>query len=839
MIQLVGTYLLFFLSGFSALIYEVAWMRVLGLILGNTNQAASCVLAAFLGGLALGAMLGGKLSDRLQKNHLAVYGLAELGIALVAPVVTILLYAVGDYLSMNHDIMPDQGLMLTLARLTVSGVLLLIPTILMGATLPLLIRFLTDHWARPSHFFSYLYSINTLGAVAGSLTACFVGFPYLGITGTILVAAALNAAVGISAVLINRAVKTQPGQQPVADNGDDRSKTSAEAGSITIAFLSFLAFCVGFTSLSYEVLWNRLIKFHIAPDTYAFTLMVSTFLMGIALGSWLYDKIFYRPTATPRQQLETLALVQLAAALACGSSLLAMPLATLVRQYFEPALHTMFGPGGGTLASHMAVTLVFMLIPATLLGISFPIIGGLAAAKSTQVGGAVGKIYGANTIGCVVGSIIAGLLLIPQVGSYNAFQIIVCLSVATAMLALWKSTAPRKVAIGMTVAALIPTILFVATRSPYEARLASTETPRLVRFAEDPTSTIMVFKHPDHVQLVINGQPYANTILNGKRYMRLLGHLPVLLHNKPEQALNICFGTGTTSGSIISHPEVKHLDVVDLSKEVLASADLFEESNYGVAKRGNVSMHVNDGRNFLLTTNKKYDVVTFEPPPPLEAGVVNLYSREFYQLVKQHLNAGGIVCQWVPMDQESGVLWKQMVQTAWQVFPYISLWETNDGQALLIASEQPLKLSYKELDARIKSDPKVHASLEEVGLGDATNLLSTYLFSQDKFPQLLSGVETITDDRPHLEFYLPYGTTMIFPSELEQYASKPEGILSDSIPDLENFQKVREAMALIRKADQIKRSNGDPGEARQYADKAVQLAPNNRYFKFAAKRTFG
>ncbi len=837
MIQLVGTYLLFFLSGFSALIYEVAWMRVLGLILGNTNQAASCVLAAFLGGLALGAMLGGKLSDRLQKNHLAIYGFAELGIALVAPVVTVLLYAVGEYLSINHEIMPDQGLMLTLARLTVSGILLLIPTILMGATLPILIRFLTDHWQRPAHFFSYLYSINTLGAVAGSLTACFLGFPYLGITGTILLAAALNATVGVSAVLINRGVKNESRASQPAEEAAS-AEAAVDGGSVTIGFLSFLAFCVGFTSLSYEVLWNRLIKFHIAPDTYAFTLMVSTFLMGIALGSWLYDKVFYRPNATPKQQLETLSLMQLAAALACGSSLLAMPLATLVRQYFEPGLHTAFGPGGGTLASHMAVTLVFMLVPATLLGVSFPIIGGLAAAKSKQVGSAVGKIYGANTIGCVMGSIVAGLLLIPNVGSYTAFQITVLLSVATGMLALWRSSAPRNIAIGMTAAALIPTALFAATTSPYAARLASDETPHLVRFAEDPTSSIMVFKHPDHVQLVINGQPYANTILNGKRYMRLLGHLPVLLHNNPEQALNICFGTGTTSGSIISHPEVKHLDIVDLSKEVLRSAEFFEESNHGVAKHKNTTMHVNDGRNFLLTTSKKYDVVTFEPPPPLEAGVVNLYSKEFYQLVKQHLNPGGIVCQWVPMDQESGVLWKQMIQTASQVFPNISVWETNDGQALLIASEQPIKLSYKDLDARIKSDPEVRASLDEVGLGNATDLLSTYLFSQDKFPQLLSGVETITDDRPHLEFYLPYDSTMIFPSELEQYASKPQEILTDKIQDLENFEKARQAMALIRKADRIKRSNGEASEAHQYADQALQLAPDNPYFKFAAKRTY-
>jgi spermidine synthase len=837
LIQLVGTYLLFFLSGFSALIYEVAWMRVLGLILGNTNQAASCVLAAFLGGLALGAMLGGKLSDRLQKNHLAIYGFAELGIALVAPVVTGLLYFVGEYLTLNHNIMPDQGLMLTLARLTVSGILLLIPTILMGATLPILIRFLTDHWQRPAHFFSYLYSINTLGAVAGSLTACFVGFPYLGITGTILLAAAFNATVGISAVLINRSVKNESGSSPTTAEATT-SDATVDADSVSIRLLSFLAFCVGFTSLSYEVLWNRLIKFHIAPDTYAFTLMVSTFLMGIALGSWLYDKVFYRANATPKQQLETLSLMQLAAALACGSSLLAMPLATLVRQFFEPGLHTAFGSGGGTLASHMAVTLVFMLLPATLLGVSFPIIGGLAAAKRKQVGGAVGKIYSANTIGCVVGSIAAGLLLIPNVGSYTAFQITVVLSVATGILALAKSSAPRNVAIGMAVAALIPTLLFIATRSPYEARLGTDATPKLVRFAEDPTSTIMVFEHPDHVQLVINGQPYANTILNGKRYMRLLGHLPVLLHNKPEEALNICFGTGTTSGSIISHPEVKHLDIVDLSKEVLNSAQYFEESNHGVAKRGNVTMHVNDGRNFLLTTSKKYDVVTFEPPPPLEAGVVNLYSQEFYQLVKQHLNPGGIVCQWVPMDQESGVLWKQMIQTAYQVFPYISVWETNDGQAVLIASEHPIKLSYKELDKRIKFDDTVHASLDEVGLGNATDLLSTYLFSQDKFPQLLSGIETITDDRPHLEFYLPYDSTMIFPSELEQYASKPQEILTDPIPDPGAFEKARQAMTLIRKADQIKRSNGPAAEAHQYAHKALQLAPDNPYFKFAATRTF-
>lgn len=831
-------YILFFLSGFSALIYEVAWMRVLGLVLGNSNQAASCVLAAFLGGLAIGAVIGGRLADRMKQGQLFAYGLVEIGVALCAPIVTFALTAVLDMIATNHSLLPPDGALFTPVRLLIAAVLLIIPTVLMGSTLPFLVKLCSRHWHNKAHIFSSLYAINTLGAVAGSLIATFVLFAYLGISGAVFSAAGVSLLVGLSAITLSGKL-----EQPTAevDSSVLEKDSDTVTGTMTghLSLLCGISFILGFASLSYEVLWNRLIRFNLATDTYAFTLMVSTFLLGLVIGAWIHDRWLAKQRAEIADQLSMLAIVQFATAIACAASLMLMPLGSMLRRAVEGTLFQIFGSLGGTMASHLVVTATFILIPSTLIGISFPLIGGLATALNKDVGKAVGLVYAANTIGCVLGSISAGLLLIPALGSYTAFQITIAITVLAGLIALFRSSVSQKQKIIVSIGVAIYAIGFGLTRSPYQIMAQSGKGP-LIHFDEDSTSTVLVLKYPDFMQLVINGQPYANTILNGRRYMRVLGHLPALLHPNPESALNICFGTGTTAGSMALHPGVKSVDVVDLSSAVLKSANYFTQSNYGVANKSKTKFHIGDGRNYLLCSDKKYDIVSFEPPPPLEAGTTSLYSEEFYRLAKSRLKPGGIMCQWIPFDQPNDRVWGMMLRSAKNVFPYTYVFEPNDAQAILIGSNTPVKTSFVELQKRMTATPEIRDSLAEVGLDNAYALLATYLFGNEKAAEILQTDQglTITDDQPRLEFFLPYPGKVLFTSNLEKYKSDPHELLTDTIPNQTELQKHFQAMTHLRLAEQVERENHDHVRAHEEAQKALELFPSNRFFQFVEKEQY-
>lgn len=823
-------YLLFFLSGFSALIYEVAWMRVLGLVLGNTNQAASCVLAAFLGGLAIGAVIGGRIADRVKQQLLA-YGLVEIGVAIAAPAVTLGLDATFRAISANHELLPPEGALFTPVRLLIAAALLIIPTVLMGSTLPFLVKMCANFWPNRAHIFSSLYAVNTLGAVIGSLSATFLGFAYLGISGTVYAAAGISLVVGLSAVALSRSLKETEAETSTNESATDRS-TASGANKGPLMLLCALGFVLGFASLSYEVLWNRLIRFNLATDTYAFTLMVSMFLLGLVLGAWIYDRKLSRQATSMPEQFSALSIVQFATAIACASSLVLMPLGLLLRNAVAPALAQAFGSIGGLMATHLVVTATFILLPATLLGISFPLIGGLVTALSKDVGKAVGLVYASNTVGCVVGSIVAGLVLTPLLGSYAAFQIIVAITTISGMVALAYSSSSKMQKIVVAALAVAFMAAFATTKSPYITYSEAPDTP-LMHFAEDSTSTVLVLKYPDFMQLVINGQPYANTILSGRRYMRQLGHLPALLHPKPEDALIICFGTGTTAGSIALHPQVRSVDIVDLSSAVIKSADYFTDYNYGITKKEKAKFHVGDGRNYLLCSDKKFDIVSFEPPPPLEAGTASLYSEEFYQLAKNRLKPNGIMCQWIPFDQPNEAVWKMMLRSARKVFPYVYVFEPNDAQAMVIGSNEPVKVSFADLQKRMSATPEISRSLAEVGLDNVYALLATYLFGNATCDKLI-GQEglTITDDHPRVEYFLPYPAPLLYTSDLEKDKADPSEFLTDAIPDRTELEKHAKALSYVRLADKAERDEQNHVKAHDLAQKALDLFPDNPFFKF-------
>jgi spermidine synthase len=836
-------FLFFFLSGFSALIYEVAWVRILSLTLGNTAYATSTVLAVFMGGLALGAWLGGRLADRFRAGHLKLYGWLEIGVGLAAPIVTLIVSVMPSiYASLIHSLRPGD-LSLTALRLAVSAFLLLLPCLFMGATLPAIIRYVQTY-SPPGELFSRLYGLNTLGAAAGSVSACFLGFTYIGIAATIFSAAAINLVIGVAAVLVQTRSVDHLELGSVPAQGSDREPSGSvpepsadlqagvnrEPGAWLLLALAFLT---GFTALSYEVLWTRILRFYLSSITYTFTTMVSTFLLGLALGSFIYERVLYKQGQPAKRTFFNFAVMQFAAAILSLAALLVSPQIVQLKSLWFLPYENLFENINGQLAYSVVVSALCLLVPATVIGVLFPALGTLAANRGRAAGSAVGRVYAANTVGCVAGSLATGLILMPAIGSFGSFQWAVVLSCLTGVLALsYDSMWRRPANIAWSAPPLAAALLF-AHFVHYKPEV--TPGCQLLFFGEDANGTMHVVNDPkmEGKTLVMNGACLATTILNSRRYMRLLGHLPVLLHPKPDNVLVGCFGTGTTAGATSIHPEVKHLDIVELSPMVIGRNKLFAEENHNVLDNAKVTVYINDVRNYLLCGDKKYDIVTFEPPPPMDAGTVSLYSQEFYGLVKTHLNPGGIMCQWVPMDCGSKTLWKMMVATVRTVFPYVSVWLPNSAEAILVASDQPLNIDFDKLQNRIDATGAVAASLADVGLGDAMALASTFDVTGKELDDFVGDVPAITDDHPRLEFFVPYAGPLLRDLELEAPGRAQveslykQGLLFKSF-DADKFKRHLAANRYLYLVSTAKTR----AESRKYFEQALKLLPNSRWLKW-------
>ncbi len=838
-------YCLLFFSGLSALIYEVAWVRMLALAVGSTTQAASAVIATFLGGLALGGWLAGKVGDRIKVPHLVLYGILELSIALVAPIVSYFLHEAPSLFVALNRALSSSGFALNAERLLLSCLLLLPPTILMGATLPIVTALLAKGHARAAHYFSMLYGLNTLGAVVGSLTAAYLGFPYLGVTKTIFLAAGVNFLVSIAAFALaqsplNKRAEVVAARTPPPD-AEPASALLISGSQMPQKWLYAVAAFLGFTALSYEVLWIRLLKAFISSSTYAFTAMISTFLLGLVIGSILYNRQLQdKPNflVDIKQQLKLLAFSQYTVALTSAIGLMILPgILVVVAAWQVYHAHGRAMPPAELLALEFVISFCLLILPASALGLSFPLIGGLAASQTEKVAKAVGNVYAANTLGCILGSLVCGLILIPTIGSQIALAIIVALTVATAIfIDLRINEAGRK---PLTVVfSLLAIALFFLPHHYLEKMYVKLTNGKVIRASEDGIGRVLVAQYSTGKRLIVNGTSYSADTMPAMRYMRMLGHLPVLLHPQPQDALVVCFGVGTTAGAVAKHPEVRHLDICEISPAVLAGADIFTATNDGVVHKAKVACWLEDGRNYLLRTPKRYDVISFEPPPPCDAGVVNLYSKEFYQLCRQRLNAGGMLCQWIPMHLESKTLWKMMVKTMAEVFPYVTVWAPSSLEAIMIGSDRPIAIDLTKMRERIQKTPAVNKSLMEVGLNEPEQIAATYILGGSKLNSYVAGCSAVTDDHPSLEFFLPYPGPLLSPIDLEPYASGVDEILitnpSDKERPAKSPQLLRNLIAVheLREAANCSWQN-NLNEAKVHLAKALGLVPDNKYFQWA------
>ncbi len=714
-------------------------MRQLSLIFGVTAYAASTVLAAFMAGLALGSWLAGPLLARI-KRPLFAFGVAEIVIGASAIATPVALSLSSSLYAALYAAAPDSFVLQTGARLMSAFVVLLVPTMLMGLTLPLLSASPLVKSAQASSGIGALYAVNTAGAVSGALLTGFVLIGAIGQHRTFLAAATLNALVGLAAMALDRfqarrAVATQ--DDAIAADKITGTSLPRPASPPRVAW-AVMAIS-GFGSLALEVVWFRIMTQYVDATTYAFTSMLAVVLLGIAIGGAVASPLLARD----RDWHAWLALNQLAIGVLALAGVL----------FFARDRVFLLG----TLAPWQGLVLAVFL-PAFLMGISFPLLlrlGGASVASGESVaerelrGRMVGRYYGVNVLGAIAGSLAGGFVILPSLGTRLSLVALGGLFLLSG-LALCL-THPKRLRMAALGGAFLVLFAIAVARTPdplARAMRAHTgiATAQTLFHEEGVQTTVSVYATRTQRTMFVNGLHQANDSADMVKLHRTIGLLPMALHPSPVSGLVIGLGGGATAGGAARHPGVS-LQVVELSDSVRKAAAYFSEVNYDVLNLPNVRMRVDDGRNFLLFSREKFDVITADVIQPVHAGAGGLYSREYFELVRQSLRPGGLVLQWISKQQRSHYV--LIMRTFLEVFPNATLW--LDGN-LMVGSVEPFKLSERVYRAKVEL-PQMREALEAIGLDSWEMLRSWYTAGPKEMAAFVGPGVVLTDDLPLVEYH--------------------------------------------------------------------------------------
>ena len=754
-------YLLLFCSGAAGLIYESVWLRELIFVFGGTTYAVTTVLAAFLAELGLGSYFAGRWCYRLQRPG-RVFGLLEIGIGLYALVVPVLLNVAEPLYRALYTPLADGPWLLSFVRFCIGGLILLVPAMFTGATLPVLVRYLALQGHALGQSVGRLYGINTFGAVVGTLAAGFWLLPTLGLLHTTWSAAAINIVIGVAALnLLPHPLPSgapKPASPPAA-----LLPQGAFARRIVLTSLA----ASGFTAMVYQITWTRALILSVGSTTYAFTCILAAFILGLALGSlasapWV-DR--WKNPVVAFGVLELL--IGLAAAVIVPiHGRIPLVVETLVNNH-----HTNYG---ALLTWQFLLIIAVTFVPTFLIGAVFPLATRTLAAKGEEPAATTGRAYLVNTVGTIAGSFLAGCVLIRSdvLGVQNSIILASLLNgligVALVVLARpsGKTTLVRRAAVPVVAVLLILAIGVgagrwdrrVLTVAPFMMGSSSTAPREIVYYSEGPDATVTVEHPKDAAQVLtlrVNGAPEASTGMGSMITTLLLGHVPALVHPDAKSACLIGLGSGMSLAALACHPSFERLDCVEISDDVVQAAAKFAPYTYNVLTRDpRVHVIVADGRNHLLLTDTSYDLVLSQPSNPWVAGTSNLFTREFFALAKDRLSAGGLLAVWLPGYPSSLEDFQMIVRTLFDVFDHVSLWELAEHDCLLLASRQPQRVNYAEFERRFRI-PTVRADLYRVSLRWPVDVLGRYITSDEPLREWVRSAPVHTDDNALLEFSAP------------------------------------------------------------------------------------
>ena len=778
-------HVLFFFSGAAALVYEVVWMRMLSFVFGNTTYAVSVVLATFLGGLAIGAWVYGRIADR-RSDLLKVYGMLEGGAALIALALPFLLLGV---LNPVYTWIYRQGgesiLALTVARMVLSGVVLVVPAVLLGGTLPVLVRFLVRQERGMEAHIGRLYGLNTLGAVGGSFAAGFALMPFLGLRMSNFVAVGLGLSVGVCALVLHRALGERAVRPPAWEVGAEGE--GGEAGAQGIAKWLLLAFALsGFAALAYEVLWTRLLAYYFEGFVYAFSAMLCVYLLGLALGSLMYSLVLSRSSRPIRLFVMLEVLIGLAAAAT-------VPVFLVLRRLQAEGMKASFW---GQMEWTFLAAAAIMIVPTLLIGAVFPLVCALWVRRTGRVGSSVGGVYVVNTIGTVLGSLAAGFVVIPAVGTRVGLFLMGGLNVFAGLLVWAASGRPgwRRAARGVAAVAA-PAALVLAMSQGFTARdLAQVYAhgmPLAIEWVNEGIDGTVTIERPQQDtdalyglgtdrRLSINGVNVAGTRFDFHTTQKLQAHLGLLVHPGAERVLQIGFGSGGTAYSASLHP-VAGIDCVEISKAVLSAAPRFEETNHGVLEDPRVHLYIEDARSFVKHSPHVYDVILSDSTHPILAGEGLLYSVDYLRDCAERLKPSGIFSTWLPVYSLSVEDTKVIVRSIRAVFPYVYIWHTSVGRnewCIVHGMKQPLAIDYGEFAGEMAL-PAVSEDLALIGLDSAEKVLALLLYDHRAVDRWVGeGGPLNTDDNGYLEFVGPRSALLAGSRKLLWVLTFPDIVLN-------------------------------------------------------------
>jgi spermidine synthase len=768
---------LFAVSGAAALIYEVLWTRLLTLHMGHGLAAASTVLAAFMGGLAAGAGVAGRYAARLSpRRAVQLYAVLEIAIALLALVMPLLLIAVRPLLAAAYAD-GSGGATFVFVRLVSSVLLLCIPAAAMGATFPIASRWMVRNASTAAQDAGRLYAANTLGAAVGAVLAGFWLIQALGLRGTTFVGVALNvmAAVGAWAVVRKTASEELPAapsdgnREPRAGSRKGRHHTrppgsalpapDSRQGSLWLAAAALGT--SGFASLTLQVVWTRLLVQILGPTTYAFSTVVAIFIIGIAGGATIGSRLASR-AKNPGVGLACSLLVSAGLALAAASGV-DWALLTIGEIVSRPDYQFV------DVLRQEVLLVSALLLPMTIaFGAAFPFAVALAGGDDQSVTQRIGLVYAVNTIGAILGSMLAGFVMVPEIGLHLTIRAVAAMSalVAVVILAMSPRTTGRWVGLAMAAGvaagiAMVPhwdraLLSSGAYKYAPAMRGPSLETSLtagdLLSYREGSTGTVAVRKLTGTMSLAIDGKVDASNA-GDMLTQRMLAHLPLLLHPNPARVAVLGLGSGVTLGSALRHP-VTEATVLEISPEVVAASGFFETENHRALSDRRTRLIVGDGRTHLMLGRQAYDVIVSEPSNPWMAGIASLFTREFFEGAKARLAPGGVLCQWAHTYDISNADLRSIVATFLSAFPDGTLWLVGDADVLLIGSTEPLDARIGGIPSAMQR-PGVAADLASIGVKGPFSITSLFVAEGATLKAWADNAPLQTDDRSALEFSGP------------------------------------------------------------------------------------
>ncbi len=783
---------LFLLSGVSGLVYQVIWARQLTLIFGATSPAITTVLAAFMLGLALGSYAAGRWAS--QWGHpLRAYALIELGIGTYAVAFPLLLSGLQVIHIPLFRLLVDAPLTLIAVRVALAAGLLLPPTALMGASLPVLARAVIRDPAGTGRGAGTLYGLNALGAAAGVYLVTFFLIPTVGLIKGSLVAASLNFVVAAGAwawARDRRGEATPAAMVP---------RAAASTGDVWV----FLAYgCSGFAALGYEVVWTRLLVLVFGSSVYAFAVMLASFLFGLGLGGLLGGWVAERA----RNRFLVAAWLQV---IICLCVLAGIPWFDRLPQLFLEAFRVSAGEWAALTTLEFAMASGVMILPTTAMGATFPLVAHLLGTRGGPEH-VVGSAYTVNTCGAILGAAVTGFALIPWLGFRGSLLVLTGLSAAAACLLLLPSpTGWRRWAVPVPA---IVVLAVVAALPAWNARVLSSGVylyadqygggqferlvngERLLFYREGATATVAVMAGRYRF-LRINGKTDAGDSPDNLTE-RLLAHVPLLLHGDPHSVLVVGLGTGITLGAALLHP-IDQADVIEVSPEVVEASGFFTEANGRALKDLRARLRLLDARTWLAATNARYDVIISEPSNPWQTGNASLFTVDHYRLTRSRLNRDGVFCQWLPFYRMDEADFKAAIRTFQSVFSNTTVW-LSGGDVLLVGGPDQLLVDPTRFMARAGAEA-VAQSLQGIGITDGPALLGFFLLDPQRVREYTGAGPLHTDDYPLLEFS---GPKTLYRESAPQIARRLKLLAAESAlplrPDGSGLAAIFEGVARMR-----------------------------------------